>query len=67
MLISGKTTVGATLSAPDTGKIRLGGGYRLPASTADTGKIRLGGGYRLPASNADTGQDRPGRRLSSAG
>ena len=36
------------------GKICLGGGYRLPASTgnfgnaANAGKISLGGGYRLP-------------------
>lgn len=34
----------------DTGKIRVGGGYRLPPSEIqDTGRIRLGGGYRLPA------------------
>ena len=52
----------------DTGKIRLGGGYRLPettvdiaklsggerraSATADAGKIRLGGGYRLPVQDA---------------
>ena len=51
----------------DAGKIRLGGGYRLPETTADTaspggdrrsgatadaGKIRLGGGYRLPVQGA---------------
>ena len=39
-------------STADTGKIRLGGGYRLPAPTADAGKIRLGGGYRLPVKGA---------------
>lgn len=37
----------------DTGRIRLGAGYRLPApvpaEVADTGRIRLGAGYRLPA------------------
>ena len=42
------TDVVASASTVDTGKIRLGGGYRLPASTADAGKIRMGGGYRLP-------------------
>ncbi len=30
----------------DTGRIRFGGGYRLPQSVADAGRIRLGGGYR---------------------
>ena len=50
-------TVKAVVTA-DAGKIRLGGGYRLPegrvdaelkgGATADAGKIRLGGGYRLP-------------------
>jgi hypothetical protein len=39
-------------STADAGKIRLGAGYRLPATTADAGKIRLGAGYRLPVHNA---------------
>jgi hypothetical protein len=43
------TTPAMSAAVADAGKIRLGGGYRLPASTADVGKIRLGGGYRLPA------------------
>ena len=46
------TEVVATASVADAGKIRLGGGFRLPASTADTGKIRLGGGFRLPVQGA---------------
>ncbi len=37
----------------DSGRVRLGDGYRLPmpnpAEIADCGRIRLGGGYRLPA------------------
>jgi len=33
-------------STTDSGRIRLGGGFRLPASS----KITLGGGFRLPAS-----------------
>lgn len=41
-----------TASTADAGKIRVGGGYRLPASTADAGKVRLGGGYRLPVRDA---------------
>ena len=32
-------------STTDGGRIRLGGGFRLPASP----KIALGGGFRLPA------------------
>jgi len=40
----------------DSGRVRLGGGYRLPApvpaEVADTGRISLGGGYRLPAFRA---------------
>jgi N6-adenosine-specific RNA methylase IME4 len=54
------TDVVASTSTADTGKIRLGGGYRLPASTTDNGKIRLGGGYRLPASTTDNGKIRLG-------
>lgn len=39
----------ASTAAPtvDAGKIKLGGGFRLPV-TADAGKIKLGGGFRLP-------------------
>jgi hypothetical protein len=40
----------------DSGKIVLGGGYRLPAAAANAGKIVLGGGYRLPAATADAGK-----------
>ncbi len=42
------------LRTADAGKVRLGGGCRLPPSpviplrTADAGKVRLGGGCRLP-------------------
>jgi len=36
----------------DTGKIRIGGGFRLPPSEIkDPGRIRLGGGFRLPAAS----------------
>ncbi|WP_158923516.1 hypothetical protein [Acidisphaera sp. S103] len=50
MLVYSKSAAEVVTSAStaDAGKIRLGGGYRLPANTADAGKIRLGGGYRLP-------------------
>ncbi|HEY1412409.1 MAG TPA: hypothetical protein VGF36_09715 [Rhodopila sp.] len=51
MLFCAKATPAATATA-DTGKIRLGGGFRLPVTTADAGKIRLGGGFRLPVANA---------------
>jgi hypothetical protein len=44
----------------DTGKMRLGGAYRLPVRTADTGKIVLGGACRLPMKTADIGKIRPG-------
>ncbi len=44
----------------DTGKIVLGGGFRLPVRTADAGAIRLGGGFRLPVRTADTGAIRLG-------
>jgi hypothetical protein len=37
-------------SVTDAGKVRLGGGFRLPV--ADAGKVRLGGGFRLPAVRA---------------
>lgn len=40
-------------STDDTGRVRLGGGFRLaapvPAEIADHGRVRLGGGFRLPA------------------
>lgn len=36
----------------DNGKIRVGGGFRLPPfEIKDTGRIRLGGGFRLPAAS----------------
>jgi hypothetical protein len=35
-------------SSTDQGRIRLGGGFRLPATTPITAKITLGGGFRLP-------------------
>jgi hypothetical protein len=54
MLSYSKSATEVVMSAAtaDAGKIRLGGGYSLPASTADAGKIRLGGGYRLPIQGA---------------
>ena len=51
MLFCAKAVADAIQTA-DTGKIRLGGGFRLPVTTADTGKIRLGGGFRLPVTTA---------------
>ena len=42
----------ANFGTADTGKIVLGGGFRLPVRTADTGTIRLGGGFRLPVRGA---------------
>ncbi|MDR3531971.1 MAG: hypothetical protein P4L90_15655 [Rhodopila sp.] len=51
MLISAKTD-SAAVQTTDAGKIRLGGGFRLPAQTADIGRIRLGGGFRLPVAGA---------------
>ncbi len=55
MLFSNKTesaTVQADARTTDTGKVVLGGGFRLPASVADAGKVRLGGGFRLPVRKA---------------
>ena len=58
MLFCTKTNVESPAAAivaaqtADTGRIRLGGGCRLPVKTADTGKIRLGGGCRLPGKTA---------------
>lgn len=46
------TPPGNTESTDDTGRVRLGGGFRLPvpvpAEIADHGRVRLGGGFRLP-------------------
>jgi hypothetical protein len=39
-------------STMDSGGIRLGGGFRLPA----TSKITLGGGFRLPATRPISGK-----------
>jgi len=36
------------ISTTNQGRIRLGGGFRLPATTPITSKIILGGGFRLP-------------------
>ena len=46
-----QTNTSANAVTADTGKIKLGGGFRLPV-TADTGKIKLGGGFRLPVTAA---------------
>ena len=35
-------------STTDHGRIRLGGGFRLPATKPITAKITFGGGSRLP-------------------
>ncbi len=36
-------------SIADSGSIRVGGGFRLPAAEiADNARIRVGGGFRLP-------------------
>jgi len=45
----GRIRLGGGYRLPATSKITLGGGYRLPVPTAVNGKITLGGGYRLPA------------------
>jgi hypothetical protein len=50
----------AAVQTADAGKIRPGGGLRLPAATADADAIRLGGGFRLPAATADAGKIRLG-------
>lgn len=36
-------------STTDGGRIRLGGGFRLPATRKTISPITLGGGFRLPA------------------
>lgn len=47
------TPTGPAESTDDTGRVRLGGGFRLPAPVpaeiADHGRVRVGGGFRLPA------------------
>lgn len=63
MLFSSKTdgtSVQSETRIADAGKVVLGGGFRLPATTTDKGAIRLGGGFRLPASVADKGSIRLG-------
>lgn len=51
--LSKPTPTAAAESTDDTGRVRLGGGFRLPAPVpakiADHGRVRLGGGFRLPA------------------
>jgi hypothetical protein len=42
-----------TEAVVDAGRVRIGGGMRLPpvktpAEVADSGKVRIGGGMRLP-------------------
>jgi hypothetical protein len=36
------------LSIIDSGMVRVGGGFRLPAEVADSKRVRIGGGFRLP-------------------
>ena len=54
MLFCAKTAAEVVISTStnDTGKIRMGAGFRLPVVTADTGKIRMGAGFRLPVHSA---------------
>ncbi len=59
MLFCAKANTTAVQTA-DTGKIRLGGGFRLPASTTDTVGSHPDGGVRPPASTADSGKIRLG-------
>jgi hypothetical protein len=44
----GRIRLGGGSRLPATSKITLGGGFRLPAATPVNGKITLGGGFRLP-------------------
>jgi hypothetical protein len=44
----GRIRLGGGFRLPATSKITLGGGFRLPAATPVNGKITLGGGFRLP-------------------
>jgi hypothetical protein len=44
----GRIRLGGGFRLPATSKITLGGGFRLPASGLVNGKITLGGGFRLP-------------------
>jgi hypothetical protein len=52
----------AAAQTADAGKIRLGGGFRLPAATVDAGKIRLGAAFACrsprpsPVQNRTSGQ-----------
>jgi len=45
---SGRIRLGGGFRLPVTSKITLGGGFRLPATGPVSGKITLGGGFRLP-------------------
>jgi hypothetical protein len=45
---SGRIRLGGGFRLPATSKITLGGGFRLPATRPISGKITLGGGFRLP-------------------
>ena len=45
----GRIRLGGGFRLPASSKITLGGGFRLPAATPVNGKITLGGGFRLPA------------------
>ena len=44
----GRICLGGGFRLPATSKITLGGGFRLPATRQVNGKITLGGGFRLP-------------------
>ena len=44
----GRIRVGGGFHLPATSKITLGDGFRLPPVTTVNGKITLGGGFRLP-------------------
>jgi hypothetical protein len=44
----GRIRLGGGFRLPATSKITLGGGFRLPAAGPVNGKITLGGGFRLP-------------------
>ena len=45
---SGRIRLGGGFRLPATSKITLGGGFRLPNAVPVMGKITLGGGFRLP-------------------
>jgi hypothetical protein len=44
----GRIRLGGGFRLPASSKITLGGGFRLPAVRPVSGKITLGGGFRLP-------------------